>query len=40
MDDLDFYKQVILRAENESNETEEGEEEVCEVAVPESNLRI
>ncbi|CAF4948469.1 unnamed protein product [Pieris macdunnoughi] len=38
-DDLDFYKQVILRAENESNETEEGEE-VCEVAVPESDLRI
>lgn len=38
--DLDFYKQVILRAENESNETEESEEEVCEVAVPESDLRI
>ncbi|CAF4890430.1 unnamed protein product [Pieris macdunnoughi] len=38
-DDLDFYKQMILRAENKSNETEE-DEEVCEVAVPESDLRI
>lgn len=40
-DDLDFYKQVMLRAENEIDETEECEgEEVCEIAVPDSDLRI
>lgn len=40
-DDLDFYRQVMLRAENETDETEECEdEEVCEVPVPDSDLRI
>ncbi|KAJ8728939.1 hypothetical protein PYW07_006635 [Mythimna separata] len=37
-DDLNFYKKVMLRADNETEDCED--EDVCKVAVPDTDLRI
>lgn len=38
--DLDYYKQVMIRREIETEGMEEYEEEICEIAVPDSEMRV